>query len=127
MSARLAYTALFSAVLPALLVAWAIRLDTVLSLPAYGSIATGAAVALAGLALMAAATRDLWVYGGGLPASPFPPERLVARGVYGIIAHPVYLGAILAAVGVSLATRSASGLWIVSPVLSLSAIALTYL
>ena len=123
MIARLAYAALFSALLPALLVAWAIRLDTVLVLPAYGSIATGAAVALVGLALMAAATRDLWVHGGGLPASPFPPERLVTRGVYGIIAHPIYLGAILAAIGVSLATRSASGLWIVSPVLAFSAIA----
>jgi len=123
MIARLAYTALFSALLPALLVAWAIRLDTVLALPVYGSIETGATVVLAGLALMVAATRDLWVHGGGLPASPFPPERFVTRGVYGIIAHPIYLGAILVAVGVSLATRSASGLWIVSPVLALSAIA----
>lgn len=120
---RLAYTALFSAVLPALLVAWAIHLDMVLALPAYGSIETGAAVALAGLALMAVATRDLWVHGGGLPASPFPPERFVTRGVYGIIADPIYLGGVLAVVGVSLATRSASGLWIVSPVLALSAIA----
>ncbi len=123
MSARVAYAALFSVVLPALLVAWAICLEAVLTLPAYGSIATGAMVALAGLALMAMATRDLWVHGGGLPASPFPPERLVTRGVYGIIAHPIYLGAVLAAAGVSLATRSASGLWIVSPVLALSAIA----
>jgi protein-S-isoprenylcysteine O-methyltransferase Ste14 len=120
---RLAYTALFSAVLPALLVAWAIRLDMVLALPAYGSLATGAAVALSGLALMAAATRDLWVHGGGLPASPFPPQRVVTRGVYAIFAHPIYLGAVLTAVGVSLATQSASGLWIVSPVLALSAIA----
>ncbi len=123
MISRLAYAALFSALMPALLVAWAIRLDTVLALPAYGSIETGAAAVLAGLALMAAATRDLWVHGGGLPASPFPPERFVTRGVYGIIAHPIYLGAILVAVGVSLATRSASGLWIVSPVLALSAVA----
>ena len=123
MIARLAYSALFSAVLPALLVAWAIRLDTVLALPAYGSLETGVAVAFAGLVLMAVATRDLWVHGGGLPASPFPPERLVTRGIYGVIAHPIYLGAVLAAVGLSLATRSASGLWIVSPVLALSAIA----
>ena len=120
---RLAYTFLFSAMLPALLVVWAIRLDTVLALPAYGSIETGSVVAFAGLMLMAAATKDLWVHGGGLPASPFPPKRFVTRGLYGIIAHPIYLGAILVAVGVSLATRSASGLWIVSPVLALSAIA----
>jgi hypothetical protein len=75
------------------------------------------------LLLMAAATRDLWVHGRGLPASPFPPERLVTRGVYCIVAHPIYLGAVITAVGVSLATQSASGLWVVSPVLALSAIA----
>ena len=123
MSARLAYAALFTVVLPALLMVWAIRLDAVLALPAYGSLATGTAVALAGVALMAMATRDLWVHGGGLPASPFPPQRIVSRGVYGIVAHPIYLGAVLVAVGVSLATRSASGLWIVSPLLALAAIA----
>ena len=123
MNARLAYAALFTVVLPALLMAWAIRLDAVLMLPAYGSVETGVAVALTGVALMTMATRDLWVLGGGLPASPFPPQRIVTRGVYGIVAHPIYLGAVLAAVGVSLATRSASGLWIVSPVLALSAVA----
>jgi protein-S-isoprenylcysteine O-methyltransferase Ste14 len=126
MSARLAYAALFALVLPALLVAWAIRLDRVLALPAYGSIgsvAAGTVVALAGLALMAAATRDLWVHGHGLPASPFPPQRLVTRGVYGILPHPLYLGAVLVSLGVSLATRSVAGLWIVSPVLALAAAA----
>ena len=123
MKARVAYAALFTVLLPALLMAWAIRLDAVLTLPAYGSVTTGAVVALAGAALMAVATRDLWVHGGGLPASPFPPQRIVTRGVYAITAHPIYLGAVLAAVGVSLATRSASGLWIVSPALALSTIA----
>ncbi len=123
MSARLAYTALFALALPALLVAWAISLDTVLTLPAYGSVVPGVGVAIAGLALMAVAIRDLWVYGHGLPASPFPPERLVTRGVYSVIPHPIYLGAVLLALGVSLATRSAAGLWIVSPVLALAAAA----
>jgi len=123
MSARLAYAALFALALPALLVAWAIRLDTVLTLPAYGSVASGAGVAIAALALMAMATRDLWVHGRGLPASPFPPERLVTRGVYSIVAHPIYIGAGLVSLGVSLATQSAGGLWIVSPVLALAAAA----
>ena len=109
--------------LPALLVAWAIRLDAVLTLSAYGSVATGTGLVIAGLALMGLATRDLWVYGHGLPASPFPPERLVTRGAYRIIAHPIYVGAVLVSVGVSLAARSAGGLWVVSPVLALAAAA----
>lgn len=123
MSARLAYAALFCVVLPALLAAWAVRLDAVLDLPAYGSAAWGGAVAALGLALMVAATRDLWVHGQGLPASPFPPRRLVTRGVYGAVAHPVYLGAVLVSLGASLAARSAAGLWIVTPVLALSVFA----
>ncbi len=109
MSARLAYAALFCVALPVLLAAWAVRLDTVLDLPAYGSATWGGAVAALGLALMAAATRDLWVYGQGLPASPFPPRRLVTRGIYGLIAHPVYLGAVLVSLGASLAAPSAAG------------------
>lgn len=123
MIARLAYAGLFTVVLPALLVAWAAALDSVLALPAYGSVASGAAVGLAGLVLMAVAARNLWVHGGGLPASPFPPQRIVTVGAYAITAHPIYLGAVLVAAGISLATRSASGLWIVTPVLALSAVA----
>lgn len=122
MSARLAYAALFCVALPALLAAWAVRLDTVLDLPVYGS-AWGGGVAALGLMLMAAASRDLWVHGHGLPASPFPPQRLVTRGIYKVIAHPVYLGAVLVSLGVSLVARSAAGLWIVTPVLALSCFA----
>lgn len=123
MSGRLAYAALFCVALPALLAAWAVRLDSVLDLPAYGSAAWGTAAAACGLALMIAATRDLWVHGQGLPASPFPPRRLVTRGVYGLVAHPVYLGAVLVSLGASLAARSAAGLWIVTPVLALAVFA----
>ena len=123
MIGRIAYLALFSAALPALLVAWAIRLDQILALPARGSMELGSALAVAGIALMAEATRELWVRGGGLPASPYPPKRLVTSGLYAVVAHPIYLGAVMVAFGVSLATHSASGVWIVSPVLGLSAIA----
>jgi protein-S-isoprenylcysteine O-methyltransferase Ste14 len=123
MTGRLAYLTLFSIALPALLIAWAKRLDVILALPAYGALVPGCALALAGAALMAEAVRELWVRGGGLPASPYPPVRLVNSGLYAVFSHPIYLGAIMIAFGVSLAARSPSGLWIVSPVLTLSAIA----
>jgi prolipoprotein diacylglyceryltransferase/protein-S-isoprenylcysteine O-methyltransferase Ste14 len=118
--ARLLYTATFVVLLPALLVAWGARLDALLTLPAYGSPLVGWPIASAGVALMLAATRSLWVVGQGLPASPFPPKHFVTRGIYGIVAHPIYLGAIITAIGVSLATNSGAGLWIVTPVLTLA-------
>lgn len=120
---RVGYVALFMVGLPALLVWWAVRLDRWLPLPVYGHPVAGSLLALAGAALMAAAMRDLWVHGRGLPASPFPPERLVTGGVYRIIADPIYLASVLMAFGVSLAVRSPGGLWIVSPTLAMAAAA----
>lgn len=127
MSRRVAYAALFVVVLPALLAAWAHRLDALIGLPlpprALASPVTGLAVLAVGVALMLAATRDLWRFGHGLPASPFPPQRLVAEGAYRLVAHPIYVGAVCASVGASLAARSAAGLWVVSPALALAVVA----
>jgi prolipoprotein diacylglyceryltransferase/protein-S-isoprenylcysteine O-methyltransferase Ste14 len=120
MIGRLAYAALFALLLPLLLIAWAARLDHLLALPTYGAPVIGWPIVAVGVALMLAATRNLWVLGGGLPASPFPPKTFVTRGVYGVVAHPIYVGAVLASVGLSLATRSAAGLWIVTPTLTLA-------
>lgn len=121
--ARVGYAMLFMIALPTLLVWWAIHLDRWLPLPISGHPVGGSSLALTGAALMVAGMRDLWVYGRGLPASPFPPERLVTRGVYRFIADPIYVGAVLVAFGVSLATGSPGGLWIVSPTLALTAAA----
>lgn len=122
-AARAAYAALFMLALPVLLAVWAVRLDAWLSLPTVRSEPAGAALMLAGLVLMAAAMRDLWVYGGGLPASPFPPQRLVRQGTYRLFQNPIYVGAAAAAFGVSLFVGSPAGLWVVSPVLALAATA----
>jgi protein-S-isoprenylcysteine O-methyltransferase Ste14 len=123
MMSRIAYAALFTVVLPAVLVLWAMRLDPLMQLPAYGSLGCGLALAVAGGALMAAGTFSLSVHGRGLPASPFPPERLVDRGIYRMAAHPIYLGAVVFCLGIALLARSPTGLWIVTPVLALAAAA----
>jgi prolipoprotein diacylglyceryltransferase/protein-S-isoprenylcysteine O-methyltransferase Ste14 len=120
---RAGYAALFMFALPVLLVCWAIRLDEWVRLPMFGPTWAGYLLALTGAGLMAEGMRDLWVYGHGLPASPFPPERFVASGAYRFIAHPIYLGASLISFGVSSFTRSAAGFWIVSPTLALAAAA----
>jgi protein-S-isoprenylcysteine O-methyltransferase Ste14 len=122
-TARVAYAALFIIALPLLLAGWAIRLDTWMRLPVPESHAAAISLLATGTLIQIAAMRDLWVHGRGLPASPFPPQRLVNRGMYRLIAHPIYLGAVLLAFGLSLATRSPGGFWVVSPTLALSAAA----
>ena len=67
---------------------------------------------------MVAATAALWVHGGGLPMSPYPPARFVSSWVYRYLSNPMYVGAVILSVGLSLASRSPAGLWIVSPVLA---------
>jgi protein-S-isoprenylcysteine O-methyltransferase Ste14 len=118
--ARIAYGVLYVVVLPALMAAWALRLDALLTLPAVDLPAIGLAATAAGLALMVAGTLVLWTSGRGLPMSPFPPERLVTDGVYRLTTDPIYVGAVLLTLGVSLSVRSAAGLWIVTPVLVLA-------
>ncbi len=118
-----AYAALFILVLPLLAGAWMHRLDRILGLPTYGGLWPGVTVAGLGLLIMALAMRALWVHGHGLAMSPFPPASLVSRGLYALVADPIYIGAVLVSVGYALASRSAAGLWIVSPVLGLSAAA----
>ena len=54
----------------------------------------------------------------------FPPPRLVSRGVYAWIPHPIYCGFIGACAGVAFLTGSPTGLWIVTPVVCLGCLAL---
>jgi protein-S-isoprenylcysteine O-methyltransferase Ste14 len=122
----IAYGALFAIVLPVLLGLWMWRLDSLLHLPSWDAHGVGGALVGLGIALMAAACVSLWADGHGLPMSPFPPEHLVTRGVYAGIADPIYVGAVLTCLGAALAIRSGAGLWIVTPVLALSAAAFVW-
>ncbi len=116
---KVAYGALFVGVLPVLLALWAWRLDGWVHLPVPTAAIVGGALVMAGVALMTAGTIALWRYGGGLPMSAFPPERLVVRGVYRYVADPLYVGAVTVAFGASIVFASPAGLWIVSPTLAL--------
>lgn len=120
---RAAYVSLFTIVLPLALVLWARRLDTLIALPRLHQPLAGLAIATLGASLALWATTWLWVRGGGLPASAFPPARLVTGGPYALLSHPIYVGAALVAFGVSIAAGSAAGFWIVSPVLCAAAAA----
>jgi protein-S-isoprenylcysteine O-methyltransferase Ste14 len=121
---KVLYALLFIAVLPALLVAWARSTEAVIHAPTCRMPMLGAGVCALGAVLMVAGWAALWRHGGGLPMNAFPPPRLVTRGVYALVAHPIYVGFSAICFGVSIATGSASGLWLVSPAVALGAMAL---
>ena len=123
---RLLYGVLFLALLPAGLVAWARATEAVVTLPPVHSLPAGTALVAVGLLLLAAGGRALIVRGGGLPMNAFPPPRLVRGGIYAWISNPMYIGFGLACAGVSIATGSAAGLWLVTPTSCLAAAALVY-
>ena len=54
----------------------------------------------------------------------FPPTRLVRSGVFRWIDNPIYVGFGLLVAGSALATGSAPGLWLVTPVTALAMTAL---
>jgi hypothetical protein len=77
-----------------------------------------------GALLMVWGMSDLWRYGGGLPLNADPPPRLVEHGAYLLLPHPIYTGFSMLSVGVSMIAGSASGLWLVSPMVMLGCAAL---
>ncbi|HET6176354.1 MAG TPA: prolipoprotein diacylglyceryl transferase family protein [Candidatus Sulfotelmatobacter sp.] len=121
---KILYGSLFALLLPALLVLWASAAATQIKLPALGNAALGVAIAVFGLGLMLLAMLELWRFGGGLPMNAFPPPTLVSRGTYRYFPHPIYTGFVAVCLGVSMAARSASGIWLITPTVILGCVAL---
>ena len=121
-----AYGALFTVVLPLLLAGWAWRLDGSglalwpLPLPAW----MGALLTAVGLGLMAAAMRDLWLLGHGLPMNAFPPKKLVRQSCYAWLRHPIYVGFVCCVAGVAVLAGSRAGFWMAAPLSALACAAL---
>ena len=122
---KVLYGLMFCAVLPALLVGWARALEHRLpALPIACGDGVGWGLIAMGGGLLAWGMRDLWFLGGGLPMTAFPPPRHVAGGIYGWLAHPIYVGFALLMPGVLAVAHLPAGVWIVSPVIWLGTIAL---
>ncbi len=118
------YGALFVVVLPLALVWWADGARDAVGLPALHSLFWGAMLTALGVAVLLAGMLSLWRYGGGLPMNAFPPARFVERGIYSLVPHPIYGGFVIACAGVAIAAGSASGLWLVTPAVTLASAAL---
>jgi protein-S-isoprenylcysteine O-methyltransferase Ste14 len=126
---NVAYGVWFVVLLPALLVLWARRLDRVITdLPRVGSPTAGWILVAIGFACMAAGWWALVRYGEGLPMNVSPPGKMVTRGIYTILPHPIYAGFAVMAAGYFMATDLRPGFWIVTPcvVLGCTALVLGY-
>lgn len=118
------YGAAFTVALPGALAAWTHAAAPAVLLPTPHLPWAGWTLAALGLSLVAAGVAALAVHGRGLPMNPYPPPVYVSRGVYRYLAHPIYVGFAVLCWGASLATRLASGMWLVSPLVALGATAL---
>jgi len=126
MIGRLLYGALFVVAIPAILVLWARILDARLTLPVYGTPwLAGACIGVGALAIVLA-WHALWVHGRGLPMNAYPPKQLVTQGIYAVLPHPIYVGFALVVLGVSMAARSPTGLWVLTPFVALGSAALLW-
>jgi phosphatidylglycerol:prolipoprotein diacylglycerol transferase len=119
---KILYGLLFVVVLPLLLVLFSATAEIPITLAALPI--PGATLAVLGCVVMAWGMWDIWQRGAGLPMNAFPPEKLVTRGIYAVVPHPIYSGFVLACAGVSLALGSATGLFLTAPLVALCAIAL---
>jgi protein-S-isoprenylcysteine O-methyltransferase Ste14 len=124
--AQIAYGALFTLFVPALLFVWAWRLDMLgLALwPQPVPPAIGAVLLAAGVALMSASMQALWQRGAGLPMNAFPTTKLVTSSTFALFAHPIYCGFVMAVCGMAVLLDSPAGFWIVTPLTALGATAL---
>lgn len=120
--AKSLYGFFFCVVIPFILFLWATHLP--IMLPAVESVPAGIIISICGLMLLAMGMFDLRRFGNGLPMNAFPPENFVAKGSYKLVSHPIYTGFCIMCAGVSVVFGSASGLYVVTPVLILLCLAL---
>jgi protein-S-isoprenylcysteine O-methyltransferase Ste14 len=120
------YGLLFCVVLPLGLVHWAVAAEKYITviLPLHGFWPVGLLVAGIGLSLVLCAMQSLWVIGRGLPMNAYPPEHYVTTGIYRWLRHPIYLGAVIACLGFSIAGESNAGFLLITPCLVLFIVAL---
>ncbi len=123
---KMVYSAGFLVVLPLALAAWAAATEGIVRFPAVTSLPLGVFLSITGTVALLWGMWDLWTYGGGLPMNADPPPRYVDRGVYRLLPHPIYTGFCLLCAGVSILVGSASGLWLVSPMVMLGCAALVF-
>ncbi|NND79528.1 MAG: hypothetical protein HKN53_06500 [Maribacter sp.] len=118
------YAIVFLIIIPGMLWGWSKYTEDLINLPVIESTLVGYILIIFGVLLMIWAMYALKKYGKGLPMNAYPPQRFVTNGPYHLFRHPIYWGFGILMVGYFILTRSASGLWLVTPITILAMIAL---
>jgi protein-S-isoprenylcysteine O-methyltransferase Ste14 len=124
--AKSIYAITFLILAPAILWTWAGLTVPFVELPALHSTDLAIALIVAGAFLILVSMAFLYIVGKGLPMNAFPPTHFVHSGPYALFHHPIYIGFVLLMFGVFVLNASASGQWLVTPVLVLCILALVY-
>lgn len=119
---KIAYGSLFAVIIPIYLYLLSQKLT--IDLPLVLSPNIGGVFALVGLIIMCWAMLDIKMKGKGLPMNAYPPKKLVTDGIYGWIAHPIYVGFSLIVFGGAIVMKSSSGVYILTPVVIAGCVAL---
>ena len=125
---KLLYALLFVVIIPVVLWYWAKLTEHLVRFPAIASVAAGWILLVCGGILLAWGMLAIVSFGKGLPMNLHPPAKLVKKGPYRIVKHPIYWGFGILMIGFFILTNSASGLWLVTPItlLSMTALVLGY-
>ena len=123
---KISYGALFTVLIPLLLVFWSKRTEYQINLPVPEYPALGLFLFVFGVFLMISAMIELWFVGNGLPMNAYPPPTFVNTGVYYFMAHPIYIGSSMISFGLSIYFESRSGFWLISTCLTLAWLALVH-
>jgi len=121
---KILYAIVFLIIIPSILLLWAKYTEELINLPVIESTIAGYILIIFGVLLMAWAMYALKKYGKGLPMNAYPPPRYVSNGPYHLVRHPIYWGFGILLAGYFILTKSASGLWLVTPITILAMVAL---
>lgn len=118
------YGLTFVVFLPLGLIIWAHFTEYLFDIPSIDDPVLGWILTSSGGLLMLWGMLFLVIYGKGMPMNAYPPSHFVTNGPYRIVHHPIYVGFTIGMLGVFVLIGSASGIWLVIPVLATGIIAL---
>lgn len=110
--------------LPPFLVVWSWAARDLIAPPVRFPALVGAVIGAIGLGLAIGGIHALLAHGLGLPSYMTSPVNYVDQRIYKIVPHPIYAGVAMMSGGVSIMLHSSSGLWLVTPMLTLAFAAL---